>query len=142
MSAPVSPIMQEAMLARAAEVRRDGAYLGFLEWVVWGHLYSKRVEMMFGTMAQELLSWFAPGLGRANDALPWTTARVAAVRMGPRPGEWLAPLGQMPRINHYVVGVATFCKDGIASCERILEGSTPRCARRAAMRAGCRCMAT
>ena len=55
----------------AASVRTE--YLGFLEWVVWGHLHGWRVDMMFGTIAVEVLAWFAPDLGRADVSQPWKT---------------------------------------------------------------------
>ena len=120
--------MQRAILDRAAKVRFDREYLGFLEWVVWGHLHGWRVDMMFGTVAVEVLAWFAPTLGRADESQPWKTARVAAVRLGARPGQWLAPLGHMPRINHYVIGVPTKRNSAFASSDGAAAGGTPRCA--------------
>ena len=65
--------MRKAILNRAAKVRGDTEYLGFLEWVVWGHLHGWRVDMMFGTIAVEVLAWFAPDLGRADVSQPWKT---------------------------------------------------------------------
>ena len=79
--------MEDAILARTAEVRKMEAYMGFLEWVIWEHLHNRRVEMLFGSSVTELLAWFAPDLGRADSTSPWETAAlVAAVRATARPG--------------------------------------------------------
>ena len=90
----------------------------------------------FGSSVRELLAWFAPGLGLASPGLPERTARVAAVQCTERRGVWLAAHGDLPQMNHIVIGVQ--------STKRQLDGTPlPRpsgvftkCAKKAARREG------
>ena len=58
------------MIDRSRKLRSPGEYIGFLEWVMWGHMHNKRVIMLFGSAAFDLMDWFAPGIGPANPSEP------------------------------------------------------------------------
>ena len=94
------------MRSRAAEVRRPGTYLGMLDWVIWGHSTNTRVVMLFGEATFDLMNMVAPGVGASDPAAAWGAARVAAVTCTGTYGTWLAAVGTLPAINHYVIGSA------------------------------------
>ena len=122
--------MEAALRARSEKIRKPGEYIGFLEWVIWGHMLNKRVLMLFGSTVKDVIETFAPGVGAANPDEPWGVARVAAVMGTGVPGQWLAAEGSLPHINHYVIGV----------CFRRVEAAAPidpaSCAKRAAFQIG------
>ena len=123
------------MRSRAAEVRRPGTYLGLLDWVIWGHSTNTRVVMLFGEATFDVMNIVAPGVGASDPAAAWGVARVAAVTCTGTYGTWLAAVGSLPVVNHYVIGSA------LPRSERDTpSGGEGRpavsCAKRAALRAG------
>ena len=110
-------------------------YLGMLEWVIWGHSTNNRVIMLFGSASFDLMDLFAPGVGASDPASAWGAARVAAVTCTGTFGTWLAAMGSLPAINHYVLGSALprSARDWPSGEEGRASVS---CAKRAALRAG------
>ena len=96
--------MEASIRARALEVRRPGAYIGFLEWAAWGCLEQRRILMLLGADVWDIMEVFAPGVSIPADA---PVCRVAAVRVSAS-GSWLSPglPGQGLDANHFVIGSA------------------------------------
>ena len=139
--------MEAAMIDRYHIVGKSGAYIGLLEWVLWGVLRERRVLMLFGSEVVDIFDLFAPGKAPTSAKQP---CRVAAVRGTGEPGMWLSAawagssqgqVASQPRVSHYVIGVASEPSADAAAC----VGLAPRpggCARAAALRAGWRLVRT
>jgi hypothetical protein len=61
---------EEAILDRAAEMRRLGAFIGLFEWVCWSEHTQVNVHMLIGSQLIDLRGMFAPGLGDLPDDSP------------------------------------------------------------------------
>ena len=124
------------MKVRSGKVRKPKEYIGFLEWVIWGHMHNKRVELLFGSTTYDIIDMFAPGLAARNPDQPWAVARVAAVRATGVEGKWAAAVGDVPVLNHFVIGASSGPSgaDGAAVVGTAVAPAS--CAKRAALRAG------
>ena len=121
--------MEGSLRGRARKIREPGAYIGFLEFVVWGLAHNVRVVTLFGDEEKDLLEMFAPGVPPENPNLPMGEMLVCAVEISM--GQWLAARGGTPFINHYVIGRRTKTIG-----HRAVSGEVPSNAKAAAMRAG------
>ena len=128
--------MEAALIVRSTEVRKPKALIGFLEWLIWGHMHNKRVVMLFGSITFDIIDVFAPGLVARNPDQPWAIAKVAAVRATGVEGKWTAAVGNLPTLNHFVIGVSSGPSgaDGAAVVDTVVAPAS--CAKRAALRAG------
>ena len=124
-----SVAMAAPIVARAHEVRKNGEFLGFFEFLAWGALTETRVDILFGHHAVDIKDVFGHGLlYHCNQRL-----RVAAVRLTAS-GEWMNPVcqdGSLPcGVNHFVIGSAA----APATCHH--PAAHHRTAKRAALAAG------
>ena len=103
----------DRIVRRAEEVRCVGTYLGFFEWVVWGDMSGSHVHMLLGDHVTDIRACFAPGLpALVSDDIH----RVAGVWSSH--GLWLSSVRDgilLPRVNHYVIGVAAHGSASAAS---------------------------
>ena len=81
MVAAVVGAVAAQIASRAEEIRRDGVYLGLLEWIAFVALEGVRVEMLFGDYVMDIREVFAPALRLRGDS--GRVCRIAAVRVGP-----------------------------------------------------------
>ena len=107
MAATLASAVAAQIAARAEEIRKDGTYLGLLEWVAFAALEGMMIEMLFGDYVLNVREVFAPALRLRKDS--GRVCRTAAVRVGPR-GSLLSAVKASgacyPDINHYVIGLA------------------------------------
>ena len=127
--------VQAIMLARAVDIRPSDVYLGFLEWGTWGHLQNRRVRMLFGSTMHDVMDLFAPGISVADPATPWVDIHVAAVVCTGTYGVWQVAAGDLPFVNHYVIGAA-MQRDAGAEDSGSAGGAFASCTRIGALRAG------
>ena len=101
----------------------------------------RRVLMLFGQNVVDLFDFMAPALAPSLARPP---CRVVAVRMTGTPGKYrtavptgsgLGDAGFVPKISHYVIGVASAPDPSVAVAPADL-GPPPSCATLAALRAG------
>jgi hypothetical protein len=105
----------DAMRARAAEIREAFSYIGLFEWVAWGVQTKVQILMLFGTGIVNLRQTFAPSMPPHSRS----TLRVCAVSIADDGEGWLSAApdgrGQMPVVNHYVIGVGAVPDVGSAT---------------------------
>ena len=131
MAAPPASAVAAQIAARAEEMRKDGTYLGLLEWVAFAALEGMKVEMLFGDYVLDVREIFAPALRQRNDS--GRVCRTAAVRVGPQ-GSLLSAVKAngacYPDINHYVIGLAA--SEPVSSVPAVRAFSS--CAHKCALR--------
>ena len=124
-----TPMAADAMRARAAEIREAFCYIGLFEWVAWGVRTKVQILILFGTGIVNLRQTFAPSMPSHSNS----TLRVCAVHIADDGEGWLSAApdgrGQMPAVNHYVIGVGAVPDDGSATSPAGAEATSHlRCA--------------
>ena len=112
MPSGTSPGMSEsddiaaAMLARAANIRRMGVYIGVFEWLVWSELMQADVFLLYRECLVDLRKLYAPGL--LNLPADCQIHTPIACKYTPQ-GLKLA-VNCVGGMNHYVVGLPVYGK--------------------------------
>jgi hypothetical protein len=93
-----APMTEAVILARAAEIRRPGRYIGLFEWAVWSHAQQAAVLILFGERIVNLRDLL--GLPALSGNRP--THFIAGVRLSAS-GHCFAAV-EASQVNHWVIG--------------------------------------